>query len=226
MRQLATRVSILKLVHRKCGYGLGPHQQSVFSNSLWSTKLTHSQMRYNPALPRLSKRRCQRFGLQKYLKNYMNDNKHYGLPVIGWREWVGLPELGIKTIKAKVDSGARSSSLHAFDLEEFDRDGAEWVRFKVHPVQRKKKKIIEAEAMVLEHRSVRSSSGKAAWRPVIITNIELLGVVWPVELTLARRDEMSFRMLLGREAFRRRFMLDAGKSYFGGKPKRKKRKSD
>jgi len=145
------------------------------------------------------------------------------LPVIGWREWVGLPDFGIKHIKVKVDSGARSSSLHAFDLREFERDGEEWVRFQVHPVQRKKIRSVEVEAQVLDHRSVRSSSGKAAMRPVIVTNVRLLGITWPVELTLASRDEMGFRMLLGREAFRRRFLVDAGKSYCGGKPKRKKK---
>lgn len=154
----------------------------------------------------------------------MEKDKKSDLPVIGWREWVGLPDLGIKTIKAKVDTGARSSSLHAFDLEEFDRDGDNWVRFKIHPVQRKNERTIEAEAKVLEYRSVRSSSGKAARRPVIVTNVELLGATWPVELTLANRDDMGFRMLLGREAFRRRFLVDAGKSYYGGKPKRKKKR--
>lgn len=144
--------------------------------------------------------------------------------VIGWREWVGLPDLGIKKIKAKVDTGARSSSLHAYDIEQFTRNDKIWVRFKVHPVQRKNEKVIETEAEVLEFRSVRSSSGKAALRPVILTNIELLDTTWSVELTLANRDEMGFRMLLGREAFRGRFFVDAGKSYYGGKPLRKKKK--
>ena len=152
----------------------------------------------------------------------LNDG-HSDLPAIGWREWVGLPDLGIKTIKAKVDTGARSSSLHAFDLQEFERNGKAWVRFKVHPVQRESRTVIEAEASVLEYRSVRSSSGKATMRPVIVTDVVLLGVTWPVELTLANRDEMGFRMLLGREAFRKRFVVDAGKSYYGGKPKRKKK---
>jgi len=145
------------------------------------------------------------------------------LPVIGWREWVGLPDLGVKQIKVKVDTGARSSSLHAFDLHRFERDGAQWVRFELHPVQRKSEPSVDVEAEVLEYRSVRSSSGKATLRPVIVTNVTLLGVTWPVELTLASRDEMGFRMLLGREAFRRRFLVDAGRSYCGGKPKRRKK---
>jgi hypothetical protein len=154
----------------------------------------------------------------------MERKKTPRLPVIGWREWVGLPELGIKTIKAKVDTGARSSSLHAFDPEHFERDGEKWVRFSIHPVQRTSEKLVAAEARVLEFRSVRSSSGRASLRPVVVTNVELLGVTWPVELTLANRDEMGFRMLLGREAFRKRFLVDAGTSYYGGKPKRKKKR--
>ena len=145
------------------------------------------------------------------------------LTIIGWREWVKLPDLGIKKIKVKVDTGARSSSLHAYDLEQFEREGEEHVRFKVHTVQRSNEHIIEAEAKVFEHRSVRSSSGKAEIRPVILSNIELLGQTWLVELTLTNRDAMGFRMLLGREAFRRRFLVDAGSSYYGGKPKRKKK---
>ena len=144
------------------------------------------------------------------------------LQVIGWREWVGLPDLGISTIKAKVDTGARSSSLHAFDVAEFRRKGQTWVRFKVHPVQRRADSMVEAEAPILDYRSVRSSSGRASLRPVIETRLELLGVTWPIELTLANRDEMGFRMLLGRQAFRRRFLVDGGRSYCGGKPERKK----
>ena len=121
-----------------------------------------------------------------------------GLPVIGWREWVGLPELGIKTIKVKVDTGARSSSLHIVDLKTFDRDGVQWVRFKVHPLQRSNDKTVDVEAVILEFRSVRSSSGVAKMRPVIVTNIELLGTSWPVELTLASRDEMGRCCSVGR----------------------------
>ncbi len=143
------------------------------------------------------------------------------LPVIGWREWVGLPDIGIEFIKVKVDTGARSSSLHAFDLESFERDGETWVRFQVHPVQRKRAKVVEVEAPVLEYRTVRSSNGKTSRRPVIVTDVTLLGQTWPVELTLASRDEMGFRMLLGREAIRKRFLVDTGRSYYGGKPKRR-----
>lgn len=145
------------------------------------------------------------------------------LPIIGWREWVGLPDLTVGRIKAKVDSGARSSSLHAFDIVHFERDGEPWVKFKVHPIQRSDRRTIEAEAPVADSRMVRSSNGKAQMRTVISTRVSLLGKEWQVELTLADRNQMSFRMLLGREAFRRRFLVDAGSSYRGGKPKRKKR---
>ena len=138
--------------------------------------------------------------------------------VIGWREWVGLPDLGINLIKAKVDTGARTSAVHAFKIQKFERDGEEWVRFQLHPLQRSNRDVIEAEAKVHEYRSVRSSSGKASMRPVIVTPIKLCDVTWDVELTLANRDEMGFRMLLGREAFRKRFLVDAGGSYLAGKP--------
>ena len=145
------------------------------------------------------------------------------LPIIGWREWVGLPDFGIDRIKVKVDTGARSSSLHAFDLEVFERDGEKWARFEVHPVQRTREDTKRVEAPIQEFRSVRTSSGKATLRPVIATHVQLSGSTWPVELTLASRDEMGFRMLLGREAIRRRFLVDAGRSYCAGRPKRRKR---
>ena len=161
--------------------------------------------------------------MAKHKAKHKTKHKRDGSPVIGWREWVGLPDLGVASIKAKVDSGARSSSLHAHALQKFERNGATWVRFQVHPVQHNDSEAVEVEAKVLEYRSVRSSSGKAGLRPVIITRVSLLGITWPIELTLASRDEMGFRMLLGREAFRGRFLVDAGKSYYGGTPTRKKK---
>lgn len=138
--------------------------------------------------------------------------------VVGWREWVGLPDLGIDWVKAKVDTGARSSSLHAYDLELVRRRGVEHVSFSVHPLQRSAAKEVRARAEVIDHRSVTSSSGQASVRPVILTTVALAGASWPIELTLANRDEMGFRMLLGRQAVRGRFMVDPGRSYYGGKP--------
>lgn len=135
------------------------------------------------------------------------------LPVIGWREWLSLPELGIDAVKAKIDTGARSSSLHAIHIERFQQDGREFVRFQVHPLQRDSKTTVTSTAEVLEFRHIRSSSGHATLRPVILTPVEVLGQRWNIELTLANRDEMGFRMLLGREAVRRRFLVDPGASY-------------
>ena len=138
--------------------------------------------------------------------------------VVGWREWIALPGLGISAIKAKIDTGARSSSLHAFDVESFERDGAPWVRFVVHPLQRDSSTTLRAEAPVLEFRHIRSSSGHITHRPVILAEIELDGRCWPIELTLASRDEMGFRMLLGREAVRRKFVVEPGRSYMVSMP--------
>jgi hypothetical protein len=150
-------------------------------------------------------------------------NQQSNLPIIGWREWVGLPELGIERIKAKVDTGARSSSLHATGVEVFQLDGLPHARFKMHPYHRFPERFVSVQARIEEFRMVRSSSGKSTNRPVISSLVSLLGEVWPVELTLANRAEMGFRMLLGREAFRGKFIVDAGSSFYGGKPKRKKK---
>lgn len=141
-------------------------------------------------------------------------------PAIGWREWVRLPELGIDGIKAKVDTGARSSSLHAYDIRRFRRKGVRMVRFRVHPIQRDFRTTVEAEARLVDLRKVRSSSGAVSLRPVIATEVELLGVRWEIEVTLTRRDAMGFRMLLGRQAIRGRFAVDAGRSFVGGQPAR------
>lgn len=132
---------------------------------------------------------------------------------IGWREWIALPELGVKRIKVKVDTGARSSALHAFDVERFEVAGVPWVRFQIHPVQRDAHTTVAAEAPLVDERWVRSSSGRRTFRPVIRTRVRLGGSSWPIELTLVRRDLMGFRMLLGRRAIRNRFLVHPGRSY-------------
>lgn len=139
------------------------------------------------------------------------------LKTIGWREWVGLPAFDIETIKAKIDTGARTSSLHAFDLERFTLDGQEMVRFSIHPEQRSDELAATVEVPVLELRSVTPSSGHAEVRPVVLTEVALLGDVWQVELTLTNRDTMGFRMLLGRQAMRHRFVVDPSLSYQNGR---------
>lgn len=144
------------------------------------------------------------------------------LPIIGWREWVGLPDIGLPRLKAKIDTGARSSSLHAIDIESFDQAGELYVRFKVHPVQRSTAKLVTCEAKIFDVRDVRSSSGEVSKRYVIQTNVRWKRLTWPVELTLADRSSMGFRMLMGREAIRGRALVNAGESYFGGRPRRKR----
>lgn len=136
---------------------------------------------------------------------------------VGWREWVALPDLGIKAVKAKVDTGARTSALHAFDVKIVRRGGKRIVKFKVHPIQRNTKKTITAEAPLLEKRSIRSSTGHETLRPVILTPVTVAGQTYAIEVTLTNRDAMGFRMLLGRAAVRGRFVVDPGRSYVGGR---------
>jgi hypothetical protein len=138
--------------------------------------------------------------------------------MVGWREWVALPGWNVDHIKAKVDTGARTSSLHAFGLEWFDLSGSPWVRFEIHPWQRSTDDAVIAEAAVIATRNVRSSSGDVERRPVVSATIVLAGHPVAAEVTLTRRDEMGFRMLVGREALRRRFLVDPGVSYLGGRP--------
>ncbi|MBC6476915.1 MAG: ATP-dependent zinc protease [Hormoscilla sp. GM7CHS1pb] len=158
----------------------------------------------------------------------MGNKQPKDLPVIGWREWISLPDMGITTIKAKIDTGARSSALHAFDVHKFNRDGKPMVRFKVHPFQRDSHSTIAAEAELFNERYVRNSGGDAELRPAILTAVEILGSRSLIELTLTNRDAMGFRMLLGRQAVRRRFLVDPGRSYLLNpkssrtKPKRQK----
>lgn len=139
------------------------------------------------------------------------------LPTIGWREWLSLPSLGVQAIKAKIDTGARSSALHAFDIEIFRRGDHTMVGFRIHPWQRSKDDVIIAEAPLAGERFVRNSGGIETLRPVIIAEVELGSRSWPIEVTLTARDAMGFRMLLGREAIRRRFVVDPGRSFLAGK---------
>ena len=141
---------------------------------------------------------------------------------LGWREWVALPELGIAALKAKVDTGARTSTLHAFRMETVEVDGKLRVRFAIHPFQKRTDVVVECEADIVDRREVTDSGGHKELRYVIRTPVHLAGRDIPVEITLTDRDTMKFRMLLGRTTLREGFVVDPGGSYLTGKPKREK----
>jgi hypothetical protein len=133
---------------------------------------------------------------------------------------VQLPDFGINEIKAKIDTGADNSSLHAFNIVRFERDGIPHVRFEIHPRQRKRKPSIPCEAVVVMERKVKNPGGRSELRPVIKTRLVVAGRELEALVNLTVRDEMTFRLLLGRRTIRRDFIVDPGRSYMGARPGR------
>lgn len=138
--------------------------------------------------------------------------------VIGWREWVTLPDLGGAVIRAKVDTGARTAALHAFGLEIFEKEEREYARFAIHPDHRSPGPAMIVETPVLGHRTVRNPGGRSEERPIIRTKLVMGGYRFTAEVNLTRRDMMGIPMLLGRQTLRRRFVVDPGRSYLVGQP--------
>jgi hypothetical protein len=139
--------------------------------------------------------------------------------LVGWREWVALPVLGLPAIKAKVDTGARTTALHAFQVDAYWRRGRHHVRFALHPLRHRPELVVTCNAEVIDRRIVSDSGGHREKRYVILTPLRLAGREWPVEVTLSRRDSMLFRMLLGRTAMEGYLIVDPERSYVHGRGK-------
>jgi ribosomal protein S6--L-glutamate ligase len=136
--------------------------------------------------------------------------------ILGSEEWCSFPELGIPAIKARVDSGAKTSALHAINIAPFIKDDENWVKFDINPIQKNIKTVIHCEAKLVDKRIVKSSSGYREQRYVIQTQIEIGHQNWIIEMTLTNRDSMGFRMLLGREAMSGRVLVDPEQKYLLG----------
>lgn len=135
---------------------------------------------------------------------------------IGWREWAAFPDLGVDRVIAKIDTGAKTSAIHAFRVKEVEIDGTLYVEFYLHPRRRRRKPEVFCRAPVADKRTIRSSNGREEERYVIETRLRLGERVWKIELTLTNRDAMGFRLLIGRDALRRKFIVDPGASYLLG----------
>lgn len=132
---------------------------------------------------------------------------------VGWQEWLSLPELGIDKLKVKIDTGAKTSALHTFSIEPFDKDGAQWIRFGIHPIQDNTAIEQYCECAVFDQREVKDSGGNVEQRYVIKTTMVMGDYATDIQMTLTSRDTMKFRMLLGREAMRGSIIVDPEASF-------------
>ncbi len=136
---------------------------------------------------------------------------------LGWREWVALPDLGLPALKAKVDTGAKTSALHAYYTERYQLDGVDMVKFLIHPIQLNYDFHVECHTPIIDYREVTDSGGHREMRYVIESNIVIGTQQWSIEMTLTNRDTMRFRMLLGRSAMENRAVVNPEASYLNGK---------
>ncbi len=137
-----------------------------------------------------------------------SDKNAQPLPVIGWQEWVRLPRLGVDAIKAKIDTGAATSAIHAWHIEPFEKNGEEWVSFELHPLQKNNRFVVPGQAKIKDMRPIKNSGGMVQNRYIIQTFMHIGLMKWRIELSLTKRDDMGFRMLLGRQALRGRLLVD------------------
>lgn len=142
--------------------------------------------------------------------------------IIGWREWVSLPDLGLVAVKSKIDTGAKTSSLHAFDIELVEKGTKTYVHFKVHPLQNDFSTVVNCQALLIDRRVVTDSGGHKEERYVIRTSMVISGIKKKIELTLTNRETMKYRMLIGRAALKQ-FYIDPTQSYLAGKTIKQKR---
>lgn len=154
----------------------------------------------------------------RYPKSSAGSNPGDSRIVLGWREWMALPDLGLPAIKAKIDTGAKTSALHAFEVERFKRGGLDYVRFAMHPLRNVIDLVVGCEARLVDEREVSDSGGHLEMRLVIASRLLVANQAWPIELTLTNRESMRFRMLLGRRAMQQRVLVDPDASFLCGRP--------
>ena len=148
----------------------------------------------------------------------MNQNAERISGLVGWREWISFPDFGAFQVKAKIDTGARTSAIHATKIEAFEQDDMQLVRFCLFPDQDDHDRFIECVAPLIEQRVITNSGGSEEMRFIVAADIALGDHRWTIDLSLTQRDDMGFRMLLGRTAVRKRFLVDPGRSYLQGEP--------